>query len=545
MARYSDLGQAEQKAFLDIGCFLVGEEEKLTIEILNGLHRIRSELQLESLRRLGFVDDTIQCMNCGKRENPSDGDNYCCGSLKAITMPDSSMELLRELRETEIQPLRLASSIEMDRFLMNVPSDFQRWGTGSAQERVSQIWGIRFSTDSAFRSGIRVIVEGLRLFVAEDLAPAFFDFWKISGALLWLRLFNLRRSLCFPSSISLETLRVLELDGPPDGVQHFMRNSAYDAGRRESIFDFFPRGGSVQSIFSIWKRNSVFQYLKAKNRVRGMNVLTKLELKNIKSIQSLPINFSLLGNLTTLDVSGCVGLTALPSTFKRSSQLQSLVNLKFLNISKCSNLKTLNVHGLISLEEIKADACWNLENIVDLDSLDRLNCLHISTDNRLMWTDILNYLHQQNPSTAVFSGKAANGRVVDTENIEQILTERYPEIEIYDFRDGLRLNLDGGAIMIFIIDEGRDASSPEFCLTFTPTNNGSALEYRTARANGGGRILNVFMLTEGSHLFEENQAHDIHVRCSPQSRINPGLIVRLQNNLAIPDVCAAIINTYL
>lgn len=541
MARYSDLGQAEQKAFLDIGCFLVGEEEKLTIEILNGLHGIRSEPQLESLRRRGFVDDTIQCMNCGKRENPSHGDNYCCGSLKAITMPDTRMKLARALGETGSQPLRLASSIEMDRFLMkNVQTDFQRWVSG---EPPPKICGIRFSDVPTCRR--RVIVEGLRLFVAEDLAPAFFDFWKISGALLWLRLFNLRRCLCFPSSISLETLRVLELDGRPDAVQHFMRNSAFDAGRRRSIFDFFPRSGSGQSIFSIWKRNSVFQYLKAKNRVRGMEDLTKLELTNIKSIQSLPINFSLLGNLTTLDVSGCVGLTALPSTSKTLSRLQYLVNLKFLNISKCSNLKTLNVHGLISLEEIKADACWNLENIVDLDSLDRLNCLHISTDNRLMWTDILNYLHQQNPSTAVFSGKAANGRVVDTENIEQILTERYPEIEIYDFRDGLRLNLDGGAIMIFIIDEGRDASSPEFCLTFTPTNNGSALEYRTARANGGGRILNVFMLTEGSHLFEENQAHDIHVRCSPQSRINPGLIVRLHNNLAIPDVCAAIINTYL
>lgn len=546
---YADLDQAARKAFLDIGCFFVGEEEKLTIEILNGLHGIESEGQLEKLRARGLVD-----LKCKKCEDPGHGGNYSCGSLKAITMPKTMEDLARTINRKESPPLRLASSNEMHNFMenANVPTDFDRWVSGKPPPK---IYGIRipFSDVPTYR---RVIVEGLRLFVAEDLPlpTAFFDSWKISGALLWLRLFKLRGSLCFPSSISLETLRVLELDGSPDGVKQFMRNSACDAGRRKSIFDFFPRGGSVQSIFSIWKQNSVFQYLKAKNRVRGMEDLTKLELKNIKSIQSLPINFSLLGNLTTLDVSGCVGLTALPSTSKTLSRLQYLVNLKFLNISKCSKLKTLNVQGLTSLEEIKADACWNLKKIDDLDSLDRLNCLHISTDNNLMWTVIKKYLSkqntsaasQQNLSTAIFSGKADNGKVVDTKKIKQIGREFDPEIEICDFTDGLRLNLHGGAIMMFfIIDEGQDDSSPEFCLTFTPTNNDSALEYRTARANGGGRSLNVFMWTEGSHLFQENNADGIHVRCSLQRRINPGLIVRFHQNTSIPNVCAKIIKEYL
>lgn len=565
-SRYEALDLAKQEAFLDIGCFLAGEVEKLAIEVLEGLHDIPSEDCLERLRIEGFVDATIACRQCGRREDPMHGDNYCCGSLKAITMPDRSMVLARDLGEnaTQPQPLRLASSIEMDTFLMNVPSEFQKWGSSSAYPRVYKIWGIRFSKQPAFREGIRVKAEGLRLFVAKDLPKSFFDWWTISGELLWLRLFNLRGSLRFPPSISLKTLRVLELEGPPHGVQQFMRNSACDAGRRKSIFDFWPIAGSGRSIFSIWKRHSVFRYLKGKSRVTGMELdLTNLELKNIKSLQSLPIKFSLFPKLTTLDVSGCVGLTALPSTNKKLSQLHYLRCLKFLNINKCSNLKTLNVKDLTSLEEIQADACWKLEEIVDFSLRDRLNCLHISTDNSVIWTNITTYLSQQKPSTAIFSGRADNNMVVDAKQIkDEIWTAFRVHIGVIAFSEYLNEHVDVIMIlqrfsvtpkkimMFFIIDAGQnDATSPELRLTFTPTNNGipgSALKYRTALANRGGRSLNVFMWTEGSHLFKENNADGIHVSCFDQNHINKGWIVTAGvDNNTFPQVCAEIIRTLL
>lgn len=105
-------------------------------------------------------------------------------------------------------------------------------------------------------------------------------------------------------------------------------------------------------------------------------------------------------------------------------------------------------------------------------------------------------------------------------------------------------------MMFFIIDAGQnDATSPELRLTFTPTNNGipgSALKYRTALANRGGRSLNVFMWTEGSHLFKENNADGIHVSCFDQNHINKGWIVTAGvDNNTFPQVCAEIIRTLL
>jgi hypothetical protein len=59
--------------------------------------------------------------------------------------------------------------------------------------------------------------------------------------------------------------------------------------------------------------------------------------------------------LVSLNLQNCYGLKTLTS-------LSNLVNLKFLNINRCFNLKTLNTEGLASLEEIKAEECWELQD---------------------------------------------------------------------------------------------------------------------------------------------------------------------------------------
>jgi hypothetical protein len=67
---------------------------------------------------------------------------------------------------------------------------------------------------------------------------------------------------------------------------------------------------------------SFYRFLE--NRVPGMITLTKLALKNIGFLQSLPIDFSQLRNLKHLDLSCCSNLTKMPKTFSELLQLQYL-----------------------------------------------------------------------------------------------------------------------------------------------------------------------------------------------------------------------------
>jgi hypothetical protein len=362
---YNSLDTEEKNLFLDIGCFLVGEEKELATRVLEGLYEnadIDSEEYFESLLRKCLVDYKIECR---KREDPMIALSDSCRNLEMIAMPDPLRKLARYFARQDFgrtQALRLSSEKDIEA----VPTTTSK----------HQIRGIRFSEQPTFGEGIRVNSNGVRLFVAEgrvDLS-SFFDSWKISGELVWLRLGNLSY-FHFPPSISLQTLRVLELVGSEDSVEHFFKNFNHDTGRRElntvdagastsmgrpahssSIFRYWQNG---ISIFSNWKQQTLFQYLKS--RVTGMETLTNLELKNITSLRSLPIDFSRLQNLTQLDLSGCVNLTALPS-------LSNLVNLEFLNINGCSNLEILNVEGLTSLKEIKTEACWNLKRIDGFES---------------------------------------------------------------------------------------------------------------------------------------------------------------------------------
>lgn len=524
---YEALDPEEKKVFLDIGCFLVGEEQKLAIQVLKGLYaNINIEENLKRLRR--------KCLMIG--------DNHSGPSLDMISMPDPFSRLARDIARKEFstpdRPQRFSCSNDI-KTMLEIASEF---GT----------WGIRFSKTPAFREGI-IRAKGVRLFVAEggvDLS-SFFHSWDISGELVWLRL-PIQSLFRFPKSISLQTLRVLELEGQEKNVLHFLRNCLYDEDRRDlntldagastsisrpahtsSIFRFWQSG---VSIFRTWLQPSIPQFLE--RRVPGMGALTALELKNIISLQSLPIDFSRLPNLTQLDLSGCLNLTELPS-------LSNLLKLEFLNINECSNLETLNVEGLTSLKEIKALGCRKLKKIGDLNRRERLNCLYISTDNPLIWDDICEFLRSsshEKPSAAIFSGRRENDeRVINPEMIHKIARAenlRKPEITIGD------IHSYGAIMVLFITDDAHnEARSPEFSVTIKQSHNGSsgsALEYRTARANRGGRRVNVLIF----HVFKEGKS-GIDVCCSHLDSILEGRVVMVDKDADVPKVCEEIMRVYL
>lgn len=527
---YEALDTEEKKVFLDIGCFLDGVEHKLAIRVLKGLYaNINIEDCVTSLRRKCLVDD------------PMIGYNHTWRSLNMISMPNPLSKLARAIARKEFgthppQPQRFSCSNDIE--------------TMSEMSSSFQTWGIRFSKTPAFGEGTRVNTDGVRLFVADgriDLS-SFFDSWVMSGELVWLRLGNLNY-FRFPGSISLQTLRVLELEGQEDHVEHFFRNILYHAGRRDlntvdagaSTSSSSPARkpsilGSVKGVllnFRNWQQQSVTQSLE---RIVPAT-LTTLELKNITSLKSLPIDFSRLPNLTQLDLSGCLNLTELPC-------LSNLLKLEFLNINECSNLETLNVEGLTLLKEIKALGCWKLKRIGDLKQRGLLNCLYISTDNSLIWNDICEFLaspSHQKPSTAIFSGRREDdkrvlnlrkswdihGKIARAENLGNA------EIPIWD------IHLYGAIMVLFITD----ARSPEFSVTIKQSHDGSSgstLEYRTARANRGGRCVNALIF----HVSKECNS-GIDVCCSHLDSILEGRIVMVYKDADVPKVCEEIIKVYI
>lgn len=573
------LDEDEKKVFLDIGCFLFGEKKELAIRVLEGLYKYKDiKGNLESLRNKFFVDeidikDYLESLSekcfvdekivCRKREDHMIAYNNSCESLKIITMPDPLRQLAINIARQEFDwnpegtPLRLSCSNDIEAMSTKIASNIQ-------------IWGIRSSSPPAFRQGIRVNAEGVRLFVAEGLVdlPLFFDSWKMSGDLVWLRLGNLSDFL-FPCSMSLRNLSVLELEGPEDSVQHFFRN--YDEVRLngasssvcQSIFRFWENG---KSSFRNWQRRSIFQFLDS--RVTGMETLTNLELKNIASLESLPIDFSGLPSLTHLDLSGCIKLTALPHTFSKLSKLQYLalqgciqlsippdfqrdMPLRYLNLNECFKLETLNVEGLTSLKEIKAEACWKLQRIEFLSPRERLNCLHISSHSIFIWKDISEFLaspSQQKPSTAMFSGRVDEVKMMVDDAEKEQMKEKF-NVEILDIASTGELenvHSYGAIMMIFISEKG----SPDFSVKFKPSSYGSsdsALEYRITLANREGRSLNVFMWTEESLLYKEDNGYSnrgIRVDFSNHSRIQNGWIVMVHKNADVSEVCKELIGAY-
>ncbi|XP_057813217.2 disease resistance protein RPV1 isoform X2 [Cryptomeria japonica] len=118
---------------------------------------------------------------------------------------------------------------------------------------------------------------------------------------------------------------------------------------------------------------------RAKNLCPNLEIVDLSNNPNLTDIEGLP------ANLIRLNLMDCPALETLRC-------LSNLTSLKFLNVSGCGGLQTLNVEGLSSIELIEADECWKLQRIQGLRQLQKLSHLRISTGFSISgstWTDIL------------------------------------------------------------------------------------------------------------------------------------------------------------
>lgn len=173
------------------------------------------------------------------------------------------------------------------------------------------------------------------------------------------------------------------------------------------------------------------------------------------------------------------------------------------------------MEDLASLEEFKAERCWELQRIEGLNRRERLNYLHISTDNTDFWKDMSEFLRSpthQEPSTAIFSGRADNDKIFDKGDMLRIaeqfnlqtrgivsrkftkFTDRHP------YKLLAKLDAHSALLICFITN---DAKSQQFNVRFQPSWYGPCLEYSSMSGDRGGRGVHVFMWTKGSRLFKE------------------------------------------
>ncbi|XP_057822292.2 disease resistance protein TAO1-like [Cryptomeria japonica] len=105
--------------------------------------------------------------------------------------------------------------------------------------------------------------------------------------------------------------------------------------------------------------------------LQAESLFPKLEILDLSDNRLLTEIGRLPANLTSLKLTNCSKLT-------RLACLSNLARLKVLDINGCGELETLNVEGLKSIQDIKANRCWQLRSFQGLDILEQLSCFQIS-----------------------------------------------------------------------------------------------------------------------------------------------------------------------
>lgn len=209
---YESLNIREKSLFLDICCFLVGEDEDLAVSVLKGLHYtyefVRDTLRSLCNKSLIRVDD----YDLRTGHEIGSGTELDCEDLYPpppwrsykIIVQDEVRLLARELAQEEfhaLKPLRLSCVDDLDTMLIS----------RVYVDSLIEIRGIRMSEQFDLREA-RICGKGVSLFVLDGpiQLSSFFGLWNVRGELVWLRLRNFD-SKCVPSDLKFFSLRVLEL----------------------------------------------------------------------------------------------------------------------------------------------------------------------------------------------------------------------------------------------------------------------------------------------------------------------------------------------
>ncbi|KAH9308031.1 hypothetical protein KI387_035942 [Taxus chinensis] len=264
--------------------------------------------------------------------------------------------------------------------------------------------------------------------------------------------------------------------------------------------------------------------------------LLRLNLMHCPELKTL-ICLSNLTCLKYLNISGCYRLETL--------DLKGLCSIEYLNISGCNRLETLNVEGLRSTEVVKADKCWNLQSIQGLAQLQKLAYFHISTSNSVsssIWRNIM--MFPSNISTGVLCG--ATAMIGDVNEMERVaVAHNFQNVTVTDISQlalsssTFPVELKGAILLCLIADEHCEFKVTLLGHTYTT----SCLHH--IRGKYGVHVL---MWTKDSEVFRDlNFPSDGAVYCQiellnpifPNKGLEKGWMVDAQNS----EVCKQFLNS--
>ncbi|KAH7404233.1 hypothetical protein KP509_15G017000 [Ceratopteris richardii] len=324
------LDSKQKNAFLDICCFLIGEKEEVAYSVLEGSDGI-DRAQLNELKSRCLIS------------------THGVGEEKRITMHDRLRDMGRHIiRENE---KNRAWDEETIKEILEDKRAILELRVLSAQIEVFCETKISQCT----------VFDKVRILEVKADTPCWVvdDSRDFMGKVCCDELRLLRwRGASFghlPSGLCSEKLRVLDLS-------HSNIKEMPTSLRNLVILE-------LQSCSKFERFTAPFD--------TSMPSLRRLNLFKCKSLTGLDPSIQKLNNLTYLDVGLC-GRIRIPDEVKKLYSLQGLSflpkNIRILNLSSCSNLKSMDdVSPLENLEELDISCCTNLTHLSTMHSLRKLD----------------------------------------------------------------------------------------------------------------------------------------------------------------------------
>ncbi|XP_059077014.1 disease resistance protein RUN1-like [Cryptomeria japonica] len=420
---YDSLEREEKEAFLDVAHFLVGENKDLAIRVLDGLGHSGKDC-LDTLHQKGLVE--FQSLNVEDQYiMPFDelGNTICLKQISGLWGASMQVAVLEGAPRLFVREGHASCLKARYLRLFEEWSKVEENNYCKLQSKPYSVRGIYTDEDHEKLQLPEVLQDeeicGLNILMLR--CPL--DINNFSGDLIWLRLTKCN-CICIPSSLSLTSLRVLELSD----VNLKDLNNLCDAGETPSqlfskkclLFKRFPSGPCFHrrrncEVLSSSRPENRFQLLFSKLPT-SFTQLLQLQYLSLRDCKKLVLKD--LGEISTLEylnLEGCILLSELPrgTTHQRSlrylnvlhttvelpeglEQLESLEQLFVGSIMLTTLPSSLNNLG--QLKELILFECFNLSDIGDsIEKLVHLERLRISRcsamrmlPERIAWTNIKN-----------------------------------------------------------------------------------------------------------------------------------------------------------
>jgi Leucine-rich repeat (LRR) protein len=370
---FDALHQDEQKIFLDIACFFIGEERDMAIRIwdgsgwngLLGFQHLQKGCLVEVIENKIRMHEQLRDMGREIAE--------ASGLPRRIWRWTKNIDdLLQQFSDaiTEMRGIRTFGDDNTDSDEDNSQmSCYRRWSHQLFRHRV-----MKLCNNTSYRGfGTRK----LQLLHTEgDLTERILRRAR-SPNLIWLRWYKCPYS-SLPSWIPLKNLRVLELQG--NKLESLWPSGYYQAPLqlRELVIDSpllkVPKSiGYLKHLELIVLRKSNLKTLP--DEFCHLVSLKRFELTNCPNLKSLPDSFGYLINLDHIDLSHSSHLHMLPKSFG------NLINLKYIGLSHSLQLRMLPVSfgNLIRLKCLDLSWCSNLTiSRETLGNVSTLECIDLS-----------------------------------------------------------------------------------------------------------------------------------------------------------------------